>query len=137
LIQWTLRVTNKTGAAAMAQTGPANQPTPENSQLLMAGFAPSMAVGVNVVNLSTDAIYKFFGTLDFDVNTAAVLMGLSILFGSLVFMLDKISLKLRIIFAVFNVLTIFYFCVTTNNSNKLRETANAKCIALCAIGSNP
>ena len=111
--------------------------TPENSQLLMAGFAPSVGVGVNLVNMCTDALYnQIFKRIGFDLNTIWISFILfSILFGCIVFLLDKISTRLRILFFVFNVLTILYFCVSTNTANKLQAGPGYKCSFMFCVGS--
>lgn len=99
----------------------------QGAQLMMAGFAPSLAIGVTIVNFCTDALYQIFRRADVDLNTLWCVLLFCVLFGVLVFLLDKVSIKLRILFFIFNVMTLVYFCVSTNNSMKMQESAKLDC----------
>lgn len=96
--------------------------SPERTQLLMGSFTPSVAIGVNLVNMSTDALYNASKQIGFELDTIIPILIFSLLFGAIVFLLDKVGPLLKVIFCLFNVLTILHFCVATNNSAKLQAS---------------
>ena len=108
-------------------------PNASQTQLMMAGFVPSTVVGANLVDVGTRAVYKFFHGLGYDIVGIVVLPAflLSCFFAAIVFLLDSVPTRLRYLFYVFNVLSIFYFAMISSSYHNSTDGPSLRCPPNC------
>ncbi|WP_152982035.1 hypothetical protein [Prosthecomicrobium hirschii] len=108
-----------------------------NSQILVGGFVPSMAIGLQLIGQSAGFANRLAEQIGLTHNILITIFIFSCLFSMLVFILDKVEIKIKIIFFIFNVFSLAYLSnATLNNSAYQIEVKNTQGTTKSGVTSN-